>query len=57
MLKAELIKALFGKDKIEPNKWEQKFLRNLWALYLNVGRFDKETYKQRERQPKGVSMS
>jgi hypothetical protein len=39
MLKVELHKALFGKDKIKPNKWEQEFLRNLWASYLNVGKF------------------
>ena len=48
MLKVELHKALFGKDKIKPNKWEQGFLRNLWASYLNVGKFDKLTNKQRE---------
>ena len=48
MLKVELHKALFGKDKIKPNKWEQGFLNNLWASYLNVGRFDKLTNKQRE---------
>ena len=48
MLKVELHKALFGKDKIKPNKWEQEFLRNLWASYLNVGKFDKLTNKQRE---------
>ena len=48
MLKVELHKALFGKDKIKPNKWGQEFLRNLWASYLNVGKFDKLTNKQRE---------
>jgi hypothetical protein len=48
ILKVELHKALFGKDKIKPNKWEQEFLRNLWASYLNVGKFDKLTNKQRE---------
>jgi len=26
MLKVELHKALFGKDKAKPNKWEQEFL-------------------------------
>ena len=48
MLKVELHKALFGKDKIKPNKWEQGFLNNLWSSYLNVGKFDKLTNKQRE---------
>jgi hypothetical protein len=48
MLKVELHKALFGKDKIKPNKWEQGFLNNLWSSYLNVGKFDKITNKQRE---------
>ena len=48
VLKVELHKALFGKDKIKPNKWEQEFLYNLWASYLNVGKFDKLTNKQRE---------
>jgi TRAP-type C4-dicarboxylate transport system substrate-binding protein len=48
VLKVELHRALFGKDKIKPNKWEQEFLRNLWASYLNVGKFDKLTNKQRE---------
>lgn len=48
ILKAELHKALFGKDKIKPNKWEQEFLNKLWDSYLNVGKFDKLTNKQRE---------
>jgi hypothetical protein len=48
VLKVELHKALFGKDKIKPNKWEQGFLNNLWSSYLNVGKFDKLTNKQRE---------
>lgn len=48
MLKVELHKALFGKDKIKPNKWEQEFLTNLWVSYLNVGKFDKLTNRQRE---------
>jgi hypothetical protein len=48
ILKVELHKALFGKDKIKPNKWEQGFLNNLWSSYLNVGKFDKITNKQRE---------
>jgi hypothetical protein len=48
ILKVELHKALFGKDKIKPNKWEQGFLNNLWSSYLNVGKFDKLTNKQRE---------
>jgi hypothetical protein len=48
MLKVELHKALFGKDKIKTDKWEQEFLNNLWASYLNVGKFDKLTNKQRE---------
>jgi hypothetical protein len=48
VLKVELHKALFGKDKIKPNKWEQEFLRNLWVSYLNVGKFNKLTNKQRE---------
>ena len=47
ILKAELHKALFGKDKIKPNKWEQEFLNKLWDSYLNVGKFDKLTNKQR----------
>jgi len=33
MLKVELHKALFGKDKIKPNKWEQGFLNNLWSSW------------------------
>jgi hypothetical protein len=48
VLKVELHKALFGKDKIKPNKWEQEFLTNLWVSYLNVGKFDKLTNRQRE---------
>jgi hypothetical protein len=48
ILKVELHKALFGKDKIKPNKWEQEFLATLWASYLNVSKFDKLTNKQRE---------
>jgi len=46
-LKVELHKALFGKDKIKPNKWEQEFLTRLWVSYLNVAKFDKLTNKQR----------
>jgi hypothetical protein len=48
ILQVELHKALFGKDKIKPSKWEGEFLNNLWLSYLNVGRFDKVSYKQRE---------
>ena len=48
ILKAELIKALFGNDKIKPNKWGQELLYSLWASYFNVGKFDKLTNKQRE---------
>ena len=48
ILTVELHKALFGKDKIKPNKWEQEFINNLWSSYLNVGKFDKITNKQRE---------
>jgi len=48
ILKVELHKALFGKDKIKPNKWEQEFLNRLWSSYLNIGKFDKLTNKQRE---------
>jgi hypothetical protein len=48
ILKVELHKALFGKDKIKPNKWEQEFINRLWASYLNVGKFDKLTDKQRD---------
>ena len=48
ILQVELHKALFGKDKIKPSKWEGEFLNNLWLSYLNVGRFDKVSYKQKE---------
>ena len=48
VLKVELHKALFGKDKIRPDKWEQEFLNRLWSSYLNVSKFDKLTNKQRE---------
>jgi hypothetical protein len=48
ILQVELHKALFGKDKIKPSKWEGEFLNNLWLSYLNVGKFDKVTYRQRE---------
>ena len=40
--------SLFGKDKIKPNQWELEFLTKLWMSYLNVGKFDKVTYKPRE---------
>ena len=48
ILQVELYKALFGKDKIKPSEWEREFLTKLWASYLNVGKFDKVTYKQKE---------
>ena len=48
ILQVELHKALFGKDKIKPSKWEGEFLNNLWLSYLNVGKFDKVTYRQKE---------
>ena len=47
-LTVELHKALFGKDKIKLNQWELEFLTKLWVSYLNVGKFDKVTYKQKE---------
>ena len=47
-LTVELHKALFGKDKIKLNQWELEFLTKLWMSYLNVGKFDKVTYKPRE---------
>ena len=47
-LTVELHKALFGKDKIKLNQWEREFLTKLWESYLNVGKFDKVTYKQKE---------
>ena len=50
MLIAELLhKALYGKDKIRPNKWEMEFLKGIWAKYLNVGKLDKLTQKQRDK--------
>lgn len=49
MLKVKLHKALYGKDKINPNKWEKQFLYEIWDKYLNVGKFGKLTYKQREK--------
>lgn len=49
MLEAKLHKALYGKDKIKPNKWEKEFLTGIWEKYLKVGRFDKLTNKQREK--------
>jgi len=48
ILQVELHKALFGKDKIKPSQWEREFLTKLWVSYLNVGKFDKISYKQRE---------
>jgi hypothetical protein len=48
ILQVELHKALFGKDKIKPSQWEREFLTKLWASYLNVGKFDKISYKQKE---------
>ena len=48
ILQVELYKALFGKDKIKPSEWEREFLTKLWVSYLNVGKFDKVTYKQKE---------
>ena len=47
-LTVELHKALFGKDKIKPSEWEREFLTRIWVSYLNVGKFDKVTYKQKE---------
>ena len=49
VLKVELHKALYGKDKIKPNKWEKEFLKGVWEKYLNVGKFDKLTHNQREK--------
>ena len=43
-----LYKALFGKDKIKPSQWKREFLTKLWVSYLNIGKFDKVTYKQRK---------
>ncbi len=45
----ELHKALYGKNKIKPNKWEKVFLGGIWEKYLNVGKFDKLTHKQRKK--------
>ena len=47
-LTVELHKTLFGKDKIKLSEWEKEFLTKLWVSYLNVGKFDKVTYKQKE---------
>ncbi len=49
MLEVKLHKALYGKDKIKPNKWEKVFLTGIWERYLNVGKFDKLTVKQRNK--------
>ncbi len=49
MLQVKLHKALYGKDKIKPNKWEKEFLQGIWGRYLNVGKFDKLTHNQREK--------
>ena len=48
-LTVELHKALFGKDKIKPSEWEREFLTRIWVSYLNVGKFDKVTYKQKRK--------
>ena len=55
ILEVELHKALFGKDKIQPSKWEKEFLEHLWVSYLNVGRLDKITYMQREKLIKTIT--
>jgi hypothetical protein len=47
ILQVELHNALFGKDKIKPNQWEREFLTRIWVSYLNVGKFNKISYKQR----------
>ena len=49
MLQVELHRALYGKYKIKPNKWEKEFLTNIWEKYLNVDKFDKLTNRQCEK--------
>ena len=49
MLQVKLHKALYGKDKLKLNKWEKIFFKGIWEKYLNVGKFDKLTHKQREK--------
>jgi len=48
ILTVELHKALFGKDKIKPNKWEEGVMNNLWSSYVEGGKFEKRTKEQRE---------
>lgn len=49
MLEVKLHKALYGKDKLKLSKWEKEFFQGIWEKYLNVGKFDKLTNKQRNK--------